>query len=301
MNRLTVLLFAWLLTTTAALESGSQDLSRSASVVSHANTGAITLSSALDRGYAAVTPSRNDEAFRFAQFSSSITAPFALARRNDSSTTNGSSSVTTDLDSSLKDIKSQFNRVVEMLKDDVAKGSSNGSVNAANSSSNGSVDAANGSSDDGVFVDSETELNSYLSKELNESGMALAGAPVLISRLKDPVPTYCGVFTNTSGSYGQSLPRCFIEDAIDNFCNVSALVNVTGSAPNQTDTKGGRWITYHFSNSTNATLYVGLEIDRTHERCKNHIRIIQPEDHQVDMHCKDRLMGEIVDRCEPFT
>lgn len=220
------------------------------------------------------TLAANVEGWPSAALTPIVTPPPSLVIRDDDSTSTKESSLTNDIDSRLDGIESQLSGIVDSLGRDGVQSSHTDSLFSGHSG-----------------------LMKYISEELLESDMELARVPRLASDPTDPLEVYCDFYTNKSGSYGQSIPRCYMEDAINDFCNVSEDAMVGLSTPDRTDLKGGRWTTYHFANYTNASLYIGLEIDQTHDRCKKHVRVIGAYEPQLDNHCKDRLMGEIVDRC----
>lgn len=138
-------------------------------------------------------------------------------------------------------------------------------------------------------------LQQILSGEFKDAGMGSMKPPVLVSEPGEAYPTYCNV---TAEGSDLSLDRCVMESVVDDFCYAGGgHFNVNSSWPHKTATKGGRWMRYHIQGES-TQLYVGLEIDQTDELCKNHMRRIIRRDSGPDFHCKDRLQGEIVDRCE---
>lgn len=139
-------------------------------------------------------------------------------------------------------------------------------------------------------------LNASLIETLKESGMTLTGNLSLASSPYDPNRVFCDIFPKASDNSGTSFPKCLLETAIDDFCTVNQNTPINENLPFFTSSKGGLWKTYKFTGYSISGLYVALEINRTPE-CKGHRRTLYPYDNTPDIRCKDKLLGEIVNRC----
>lgn len=102
-------------------------------------------------------------------------------------------------------------------------------------------------------TNSKEAISEYMNTTLEESGVILTGLPNLVSPTGDPNLAFCDIYAaNSSGVFGYSFPRCLMMTAVDDFCTIiyktDYEVDVSDSAPHQTDKRGGRWITslqYH--------------------------------------------------------
>lgn len=139
-------------------------------------------------------------------------------------------------------------------------------------------------------------LNKSLIGTLGESEMTLTGNLSLASDPYDPYRVFCDIFPKDYDRSGTSFPRCLLETAIDDFCTVSVDTPVDENVPSSTHSKGGRWKTYKFTGYSISGLYVALEISKEPE-CREHKRFLYPKNNTPDLRCKDKLLGEIVDRC----
>lgn len=139
-------------------------------------------------------------------------------------------------------------------------------------------------------------LNKSLIGILGESEMTLTGNLSLASDLYDPYRVFCDIFPEDSDRSGTSFPRCLLETAVDDFCTVSEDTPVDENVPSSTKSKGGRWKTYKFTGYSISGLYVALEISKEPE-CRGHTRFLYPNKNTPDIRCKEKLLGEIVDRC----
>jgi hypothetical protein len=139
-------------------------------------------------------------------------------------------------------------------------------------------------------------LNASLTETLKESGMTLTGNLSLASSPYDPNRVFCDIFPQASGSSGTSFPRCLLETAINDFCTVFEDTEIDENIPSLTNSKGGRWKTYKFTGYSISGLYVAVEISKEPE-CDGHWRYLYPNNDSPDIRCKDKLLGEIVDRC----
>ena len=140
-------------------------------------------------------------------------------------------------------------------------------------------------------------LNSSLTEGLRESGMTLTGNLSLASSPYDPNRVFCDIFPKASGNSGTSFPKCLLETAIDDFCTVSQDVQMDGNYPYSVDSKGGLWKTYKFYGYSISGLYIAVEISKAPE-CDGHRRTLYAyNSKKPDRRCKDKLLGEIVDRC----
>lgn len=151
----------------------------------------------------------------------------------------------------------------------------------------------------GNVGDDQTDMEGYLSQVLEESGMTLGGFPSISSPYDEPNRIYCGFFANASGRLGVTLPRCLMETAIRDFCTVPKETRMDATSPDNSTSRGGRWTTYTFTGYNVTGVYVGIELSKA-ESCESHRRGLYPQSDpkQPDPHCRDMLMGMIVDTCK---
>lgn len=143
-------------------------------------------------------------------------------------------------------------------------------------------------------------LEEGLRKGLEESEMSLAGTLKLASSPVECYPVFSGFFADVSGSFEEYLPRCLMETAVNDFCSVNKRINVSSTGPDVTKAKGGRWHSYSFDDYNRTDLYIGLEIDSDSELCQKYQRVLANDSGGVDLHCKERLLTQIVDRGELY-
>jgi hypothetical protein len=129
-----------------------------------------------------------------------------------------------------------------------------------------------------------------------EPGMKMGGQPVLASPPNDPDRVYCNFFPTASDDTGTSFPRCLLETAINDFCTVSQDTWMNNSHPMSSNNRGGRWNTYKFTGYSISGLYIGVEFSKQQE-CNEHQRGLYSYNNTPDMRCKEKLLGQIVDRC----
>jgi hypothetical protein len=143
----------------------------------------------------------------------------------------------------------------------------------------------------------EFDMETYLTSVLEESGMPLCGHPDVSSDPKDPSRVFCNFFAKANDTVGTTFPPCLMETAIDDFCTPKQdYPRMDSTSPNQTDIKGGLWMTYKSTGFATSGLYVGVELSKS-EDCKNHWRGIYVNGNMPDRHCHDKLMGAVVNTC----
>lgn len=151
-----------------------------------------------------------------------------------------------------------------------------------------------------VVVYATTSLGSimtYLNSTFLESGMEMGGFPKLASSPYDPDRVWCEFFPRVSDKVGTSFPRCLLETAIDDFCTVTEDTWMNSTHPMSTNNRGGRWTTYKFTGYSISGLYVGAEFSKLPE-CKDHQRGLYAYNNTPDRRCKEKLLGQVVDRCK---
>lgn len=136
----------------------------------------------------------------------------------------------------------------------------------------------------------------YLKATLGDEDMTLGGNITMASSPYDPNRVFCDVFPKHSDNLGVSFPRCLLEQVIDHFCTVSEDIWMNNSYPYHTSNRGGRWTTYIFAGYLISNLHVGVEFSKSPE-CEGHQRALYAYNNTPDRRCKDKLLGEIVDRC----
>lgn len=144
----------------------------------------------------------------------------------------------------------------------------------------------------------EDDMAQYLQTTFRDSYMHLQGKPKSSSDDADPNRIFCNfhVMSTSVNKPGTTFQRCLLETAINDFCTVQNKIQINSTYPDPASNKAGLWTTYEFSGFDQSRLYVGVEMNKS-DTCKDHWRDLHFNFGQPDIHCRDKLLEQIVDTC----